>query len=161
VDQFHPYWAVIEKARAAGEKGRITAGDAVHPGPPGQALMAAAILKGMSFPRLVSDVRIALVDKGQPAIKHENCKVMQFGAKSSDGGAPDSVKFLRLDSALPFFPEQAKGILKWTPLLEEMNFYGLKVAGLKPGRYEVRLGGKKVAEHSADELAKGVNLAKA
>jgi lysophospholipase L1-like esterase len=161
VNQFHPYWAVIEKARAAGAKGRITAGDAVHPGPPGQALMAAAILKGMSFPRLVSDVRIALVDKGQPAIKHENCKVTQFGAKSSDSGAPDSVKFMRQDNALPFFPPGAEGILKWAPLLEEMNHYGLKVTGLKAGRYEIRLGGKKVAEHSADELAKGVNLAKA
>src|SRR5262249_9987640 len=47
--QFHPYWAVIDKARHAGAKGRITGGDAVHPGPPGQAVMAASILKGMSF----------------------------------------------------------------------------------------------------------------
>ncbi len=161
IDQFHPYEAVVEKARRAGEKGRITAGDAVHPGRPGQALMAAAILKGMSFPRLVSDVRIALVDKGQPAIKHQNCKITQFGAKSSDGGAPNSVRFMRLDKALPFFPEGAEGILKWVPLLEEMNDYGLKVTGLKPGRYEVRLGGKKAAEYSAEELAKGVNLAAA
>jgi lysophospholipase L1-like esterase len=33
VDQFHPYWAVIDKARQAGEKGRITGGDWIHPGP--------------------------------------------------------------------------------------------------------------------------------
>ncbi len=33
--------------------------------------------------------------------------------------------------------------------------------GLKAGRYEIRLGGKKVAEHSAAELAAGVNLAAA
>jgi lysophospholipase L1-like esterase len=161
IDQFHPYWAVIETARKAGEKGRITAGDAVHPGPPGQTVMAAAILKGMSFPRLVSDVRIALVDKGQPAIQHDNCKVTQFEAKASGGGAPNSVKFMRQDNALPFFPEKAKSILKWAPLLEEMNDYGLKVTGLKPGRYEVRLGDKKAAEYSAAELAKGVNLASA
>ena len=41
VDQFHPYLAVLEKARGASPKySRITAGDAVHPGFPGQALMA-------------------------------------------------------------------------------------------------------------------------
>ena len=33
--------------------------------------------------------------------------------------------------------------------------------GLKAGKYEVRLGGKKVADYTADELAKGVNLAEA
>jgi hypothetical protein len=42
-----------------------------------------------------------------------------------------------------------------------MNQYGLKVKGLKAGRYEIRLGGKKVAEHTAAELAAGVNLATA
>jgi hypothetical protein len=60
---------------------------------------------------------------------------------------------------LPFFPEEAKSILKWTPLLDDLNEYGLQVKGLRPGRYEVRLGGKKVAEYSAEELATGVNLA--
>ena len=42
-----------------------------------------------------------------------------------------------------------------------MNLYCLKVTGLKAGRYEICLGGKKVAEHSAEELSKGVNLAAA
>ena len=91
------------------------------------------------------------------------------GAASGDGklsklsdieyGA-GGISFKRLDSALPFFPEQAKSILKWAPLLEEMNEYGLKVTGLK-GKYEVKLGGKKVAEYTDKELAKGVNLAAA
>src|SRR5205085_2745633 len=42
-----------------------------------------------------------------------------------------------------------------------LNVYTLKVVGLKSGKYEVKLGDKKVAEYSADELAKGVNLAAA
>jgi len=69
--------------------------------------------------------------------------------------------FEREDSALPFFPEQAKSILRWAPILDDLNQYGLKVNGLKPGRYEIRLGEKKVAEHSDSELAAGVNLAEA
>lgn len=35
----------------------------------------------------------------------------------------------------------------------------MKVTGLKPGKYAVSVGDKQVAEYSAEELAKGVNLA--
>jgi hypothetical protein len=160
VDQFHPYRAVIEKAHAAAQA-RVTGGDAVHPGPPGQALMAASILKAMHFPRLVSRVQITLRAEGLPEVRAENCKVFDLGAKQPEGKAFASARFQRQDRALPFFPEDAKSILKWAPLLDELNDYGLQVKGLKPGRYEVRLGGQKVAEHSAEELARGVNLADA
>jgi lysophospholipase L1-like esterase len=151
VDQFHPYWAVVKKARDAGVNGRITGGDAVHPGPPGQIVMAAAILKGLSFPTQVASVVIDASGEGK-VVQAENCKVtgLQTGK---------AIRFQQQDGALPFFPEGAKSILKTAPLLEEMNRYNLKVTGLKEGQYEIRLGGKKVAEHSAAELAKGINLA--
>jgi lysophospholipase L1-like esterase len=152
VDQFHPYWEVIKKARDAGEKGRITAGDAVHPGPPGQAMMAAAILKGMGFPRDVSALEL---DATKDAGKAKNCKVGKI-AKTGDG-----IAFERTDEALPFFPESAKSILKWTPLLEDMNYYGLKVSNLKPGNYDINIDGKKIATFSDKELGAGVNLASA
>jgi len=152
VDQFHPYLSVLDAARSKGPKyDRITGGDAVHPGPPGQALMAASILKGLSFPTLVSAVEIdAAGGKVNSAI---NCKVDNVVAK--DGG----VSFSRLDESLPFFPADAKGILASAPILEELNKYTLKVTGLAAGNYEVRLGGKKVATHTAAELAAGANLA--
>jgi len=152
-DQFHPYLAVIEKARATDPKIRITGGDAVHPGPPGQALMAASILKAMNFPREVASVSIDVSASSGP--KATNCKIMSY--RHEDG----VIKLTRVDNALPFFPEDAKSILKWAPLLDDMNHYGLTVKGLKPGKYDIRLGGKAVAEHTADELAKGVNLAEA
>jgi lysophospholipase L1-like esterase len=151
VDQFHPYLAVLDKARAAGPKyDRITAGDAVHPGPPGQALMAASILKGLGFPALVS---AAAVDAAKGGGK--NCAITEVVEK--DG----VLSFTRLDAALPFFPAEANAILKWAPILEELNDYRLAVAGLKPGRYAIRVGGVKIAEHAAEDLAKGVNLAAA
>jgi lysophospholipase L1-like esterase len=151
VDQFHPYLAVLDKARARAPKyDRITGGDAVHPGPAGQALMAYAILKGMHFPTRVSAVEIDLAASDR--VKTVNCQVTGL-VRAGDG-----IHFQRQDAALPFFPEEAKAILKWTPILEELNAYTLKVSGLKPGKYEVRLGGKKIAEYSAEELAKEVNL---
>ena len=145
---------MIHKAREDGEKGRITGGDAVHPGPAGQALMAASILKAMKFPSQVSAFEIAITDeKVLPKITEKNCKV---GIMVIDR---EVIKVMRKDYALPFFPEQAKSILKFAPLLEEMNQYSLKVSGMKAGKYLVKLGGVKVAEYTDKELAAGVNLA--
>lgn len=152
VDQFHPYLAALDGARKKGAKyDRITGGDAVHPGPPGQALMAASILKGLSFPSLVSSAEIDAA--GSKVVASGNCTVEGVAAK--DGG----VTFSRLDGALPFFPADAVSILPSASILEELNDYRLKVTGLAAGKYEVRVGGKKVAEQTAEELAAGVNLA--
>jgi lysophospholipase L1-like esterase len=153
VDQFHPYLAILDKARAASDKyDRITAGDAVHPGFPGQALMAASILKGLNFPTLVAAVDI---DVATARATGKRCEITGLAVK--DGG----VSFEQLDEALPFFPPEAAPILKWAPLLDELNDYRLTVRGLAEGNYAVSLGGKKVAEFSSAELAKGVNLATA
>jgi hypothetical protein len=60
---------------------------------------------------------------------------------------------------MPFFPADAASILPWAPILEELNDYRLKVTGMKAGKYEVRVGGQKIATLTADQLAAGANLA--
>ena len=155
IDQLHPFVAAIDKARAANPKNRIGGGDVVHPGPPGQTLMAAEILKGMSFPTLVAAVEINAASR--KVVESKNCLIEGLKA-AADGG----IEFQQKDNALPFFPDgDAKNILLWAPVLEQMNGYHLKVTGLKTGQYEVRLGGVRVAEYSATELGAGVNLAAA
>jgi lysophospholipase L1-like esterase len=155
IDQFYPFAAAIDKARAANPKNRIGGGDVVHPGPPGQTLMAAEILKGMSFPTLVAAVEINATTR--KVVQNKNC-IIEGLKVAADG----TIEFQQKDNALPFFPEgDAKNILQWVPLLERMNGYHLKVTGLKTGQYEVRLGGLKVADHSAAQLGTGVNLAAA
>jgi lysophospholipase L1-like esterase len=154
VDQFHPYLAALDQARGKSVKyDRITAGDAVHPGPPGQALMAASILKGLNFPSLVSAAEIDAASGRVLAAK--NCTIENVSKK--DGG----LSFSRLDAALPFFPAEAASILPHAPILEELNDYRLKITGLSAGKYEVRIGGKKIAELTAEQLAAGSNLAAA
>ena len=150
VDQFHPCVAVEDKARAAKPSNRMGGGDAVHFGPPGQAAMASAILKGMRFPTLVAAVEI---DASGNVRKSDNCKVTEIAATS--GG----IKFTQLDQALPFFPNEAAAILAWSPILEDMNQYTLKVTGLVEGKYDVALGGKTVTQLTNVQLAGGVNLA--
>ena len=153
IDQFHPFVAAIDKARAANPKNRIGGGDIVHPGQPGQTLMAAEILKGMSFPPLVAAVEINAASR--KVVQNKNCQIE--GLKVAADGR---IEFQQQDNALPFFPDgDAKNILQWVPVLEQMNAYLLKVSGLKPGQYEVRLGGVKVADYSAAQLGAGVNLA--
>lgn len=154
IDQFHPFIAMIDKARTASPKNRIGGGDAVHPGPPGQAIMAWSILKGLSFPAVVTSVEIDAA--GDKVIKSQNCKIDNLKSDASS-----KVEFKQTDAALPFFPEEAKSILQWAPIMEELNEYRLKVTGLKTGQYEIRMGGKKVAEYTAVALADGVNLAPA
>jgi lysophospholipase L1-like esterase len=156
VDQFHPYLAVLNKARARAEQDpykRITGGDAVHPGPAGQSLMAASILKGLSFPKLVASVEIDLT-AARPQVKATNCKVTDL-----DNGS-GTLTFKQLDDAIPFFPPEAFDILNWSPVLEDLNEYRLKVTGLSDrGKYEVRVGGKALGIYDARKLAEGVNLA--
>jgi lysophospholipase L1-like esterase len=152
VDQLHPCLAVQDKARAAKPSNRVGGGDSVHFGPPGQAVMASAILKGMGFPTLVAAVEI---DASGKVGKSENCKITS--AAAADGG----VKFTQLDKAMPFFPAESTAILAWSPILEEMNQYTLKVTGLAGGNYDVALGGKTVMQYTNVQLAAGVNLAEA
>ncbi len=154
VDQFHPYLLVLDKARAANPKNRVTGGDVIHPGPPGQAVMAAAILKGLKFPSLVSAAEIDAA--ALEVIDAQHCEISDLAT-----GVGGAIEFTRQDAALPYFPEGAEAILQWTPILEEMNDYRLQVTGLRAGQYEIRLDGAKVAEYSAATLAEGVNLAAA
>ena len=163
IDQFHPYLAVLEKARVDDPLRRINGGDWIHPSPPGGALMASIILKAMSFPSLVS---LAEIDAGSlKSTITRQCEITELKADPNGG-----LQFRRLDAALPYFPDpvvgkkspaqpSASAILQWAPILEDLNKYMLKVAGLKPGPYEIKLNGEKVAVYSDAQLAQGVNLA--
>jgi lysophospholipase L1-like esterase len=153
VDQLHPHLAVLQKARDADPANRINGGDAVHPGPPGQLLMAWAILKGLHGPRVVSEVEID-ADRAR-VTRREGCLVT--GVRKSRGG----IRFTRADDALPWWiPEDARSILKWAPqIVDDLNRYTVKIAGLPEGAYDLRIDGEKVASVTAGELAAGYNMA--
>jgi hypothetical protein len=154
IEVLHPYIAVLDRARSQSSKYiSISLGDPSHPGPPGQALLAAVVLKGLGFPSLVSSAEIDIA--GRKVVATENCTVEILAAEER------RLRFSRTDGALPYFPADSASILKWSPILEDLNDYRLKVTGLAPGRYQVRLDGKRIAEVSAEQLAAGTNLASA
>lgn len=152
VDQFHPHVATLQKARDTNPSTRINGGDAVHPGPSGQILMAWAILKGLGAPALVSS---ATVDAATGrAVSAVNATVLAVRKK------PDGVTFIRSDRALPLWiPEAARSILTWAPVVQDLNQYPLVVAGLPAGDYRLLIDDEPCGTFTAAALSSGVNLA--
>lgn len=125
-------------------------GDPVHPGGPGQLMMAAALLQELKAESFVSSVTIDAAGKVAEA---KGCKV--DGAIARDGG----LVFERLDECLPFpIPNETRAVLPLYPTILNLSQYLLKVKGLAAGRYELKINNKRTATLSANELEAGVNL---
>ncbi|HVE42137.1 MAG TPA: GDSL-type esterase/lipase family protein [Planctomycetota bacterium] len=125
-------------------------GDAVHPGPPGQLMMAAALLKELGADGFVSSVAIDAAGKTAEA---KGCKVEGLTADGS------KVEFDRLDERCPFpIPDDARQVLAFYPTILELSQYTLKVAGLKGTSYSLKINGVPSATVTAAELEAGVNL---
>ena len=157
VDQFDPYMAIVRREHAIKVDTRIGGGDEVHPGPAGHTLMAAIILKQLKAPSLVSSAEFALSDdQGGKVVNATQCAVSNV---KFDKGM---LSFDRADDCLPMpIDERAMAALKLGPVLEDVNRYELKVAGLKEDLYDVLIDGEVAATVTKEELAKGLNLAAA
>lgn len=123
-------------------------GDAVHPGPNGQLMMAAALLKALGADGFVSSVSI-----DGTKVEAKGCAVTDL--KAAGGG----VAFDRLDEALPFpIPNDARAVLPLAPDVLELSQYTLTVSGLKGGKYTLKVNGVACGQLTSKELAAGVNL---
>ena len=151
VDQYAVTRAVMEKIAADNAPVKAFPGGGVHTGPGGGLLMAHTILVGLKAPAVVSDLEIDAAAK--KVGKATGCK-----ADKVEGGA-EGVSFERTDEALPL-PVQKdwRDILPYVDQLKDLNDYGLKVSGLKDGKYALSIDGKDVATFTAADLAGGVNL---
>lgn len=125
-------------------------GDAVHPGEPGQLMMAAALLKQMGANGFVSSVTIDASGKVSDA---KGCIV--DGAK----GETNRLVFDRLDQCLPFpIPDEARAVLPLYPTILDLSQYTLKVTGLKGDSYTLKINDTVVGTVTAKDLEKGINL---
>jgi lysophospholipase L1-like esterase len=150
VDQFAPYMSLMLAARAMDPKAVIGGGDAVHPGPAGQTIMAWAVLKGLGATPSVSKAEIQVTTK---LATTESCRVENLTFTER------GLTFDRLDEALPMpLDSRAESALKLAPILDDLSRYELRVAGLPEGTYEVTIDGASVAKLDATQLAQGLNL---
>lgn len=125
-------------------------GDAVHPGPNGQLMMAAALLSALNAEPHASS---ASLDSSGKVLDSDYCTIT--GARAVDSG----VAFERLDERLPFpIPAGTYSVLPLFPTILQLSDYTLKVTGLSAGQYELRANDQKLGQASADDLAAGVNL---
>ncbi len=125
-------------------------GDPVHPGPPGQLTMAAALLKGLGADGFVSSV---VLDADGKVTAAKGCKVTDV--RAADG----KFVFDRADDCLPFpIPDEARPVLALYPAILDLSEYTLQVNGLSGDHYRLLVNGQDVATLSGAELGKGVNL---
>jgi hypothetical protein len=153
----NPNLAGAEHLRAfLAEQGKLTArpismqGDPVHPGPPGQLTMAAALLDELNADNEVSTVTL---DASGKVLDSDGCTIDKPAAKAG------VISFARLDECLPFpIPAEARGALPLFPTILDLSQYTLKVTGLPEKNYELRVDGKLLGAVAATDLSDGVNL---
>lgn len=125
-------------------------GDPVHPGPTGQLMMAAALLKELGAEPFVSS---AVLDAAGAVKEAKGCKIE---AIKTEGG---KLSFSRLDECLPFpIPDDARAVLPLYPAIADLSQYMLKVTGLKEGNYALKVNGTAMTRLSAKQLEAGVNV---
>lgn len=126
--------------------------DRVHPGLPGNVMMAWLFLKAQGAPALVSEVEFD-AKAGQVA-KAANATVSNV--RRAGGGW----KFKVLEKALPWpVDEPSREFLDSIPLEKDLNREILRVKGLPAGTHVLSIDGGEVARHTAAEWADGINLA--
>jgi lysophospholipase L1-like esterase len=149
VDQYAVTRKVLEKIDAEGGKVNPFP-DGVHTSGAGGLLMAHTILVGLNAPSVVSDVDI---DASSQKAKPVDCTIDELSVTS------DTLSFQRKDKALPMpIPSDWRPLLPYVNRLRDLNYYGLKVTGLKGGKYTLSIDGQKVGEYTAERLSRGVNL---
>jgi lysophospholipase L1-like esterase len=141
--------AFLETHKAERPKLITLQGDPVHPGPTGQLMMAAALLKDLGADPVVSAV-VMNVDGME--LKTQKCKVSGLQVKNG------TITFERLDECLPFpIPDEARPGLALFPLPLELSDYRLVMNGLA-GDYTLKVNGVELGKVTGIELAKGINL---
>ena len=124
-------------------------GDAVHPGPPGQLMMATALEAARR--RRLCQQRHARRPRHAPRAK--GCEVDKIEA------AEGKIAFDRLDQRLPLpVPDEARSFLPFYPVILELSQYTLRVTGLAKGAYTLKINGAVAAAVTAEQLEAGVNL---
>lgn len=152
VDFHGPMTALNLEQQKKDPKWTIIGGDRVHPGAPGQLMMAWLFLKAQGAPAVVSKVTVDAV--AGRATEQVNATVSDVTRR--DGG----VVFTVAEKALPFpVDSAARPLLELLPVERDLNQEILAVRGLAGGTHALKIDGTVVAKHNAEVFARGINLA--
>ncbi len=127
--------------------------DAVHPGPDGQLIMAAAIINDLGLPRQVSNIAISLSPEGKPRVRAAGGEVTDLSATD------DGLAFTFTAKALPWVvPEEARLGAKLCRLGHRLGKEGLEIHGLRPGQYALFIDDVEVGRYSSEALERHIEL---
>jgi lysophospholipase L1-like esterase len=131
--------------------------DRVHPAEGGHWIMAGALLKAWNAPALVSSVALS----ASPAKVSSAMNATVSDLRAGKVG----LTWTQTEAALPlpFPPSEVDPVLamtlKTSDLVSTLDQEMLIVGSLKAGKYDLRIDDRLIGSFSADELAKGINLA--
>ncbi|MDP6931101.1 MAG: hypothetical protein QF412_15490, partial [Planctomycetota bacterium] len=125
--------------------------DAVHPGANGQVVMAFSILQDMGVERSVSAINAVF--------QREKWKVTGKGKISEVEGDATSLSFSFKANSLPWVlpPDAALGF-KLTKAGHKLSNERVRIAGLTPGKYELRIDGESVGTWTHVTLGAKIEL---
>lgn len=128
--------------------------DAVHPGPGGHVVMAAAMISE-TFPKSqVGSVTVGQVD-GKWMATAANGKVSEVTPPTPT----DPLSFTLTLQALPWvLPADAAEGVKLTHLGHRLSNEKLTIRHLPPGKYEVRIDGKPIGQWNDTQLSAGIEI---
>ncbi len=127
--------------------------DAIHPDPPGQIVMAYAMIDDLGLRRPLSNIRIQPNSKG-------DIKATATGGKVENLKATDtSVEFDWTADGLPWvLPEEAQAGVKLLNLGHRATKEGLEVHGLAPGKYHLLIDDVAIGTFPHTSLSRHIEL---
>jgi predicted GH43/DUF377 family glycosyl hydrolase/lysophospholipase L1-like esterase len=151
-----PVVAALEKAQALDPLvAKLLLPDRVHPDVLAHWVMAEALLKGWNAPALVSSVTIDA--RALRASDAQNASVDQVAREK------DALRWTETEKALPLPLIRDNAIyallLDLTDIQQQLNQEPLRVTGLDAGQYKLAIDDGTIGDFSADDLARGINLA--
>ncbi|WP_168193939.1 cellulase family glycosylhydrolase [Pontibacter sp. SGAir0037] len=148
------YWTILnnlnKQVQVNNPAATLISNDRVHPGSPGNFIMAYQFLKDTGAPKYVADIDIA---KGELK-RCKDCVITAFKASEN------KIEFTYKAKSLPFpVAAEAESALSLVPFSQELNSELLKIAKLQAGDYALTIDGNFIRNYTSAELNKGVNLA--
>ncbi len=128
--------------------------DRIHPAETSHWVMAATLMRAWHVDPVVSSVELRAADATVIASGRTTVTELK---KSTD-----ALEWTQLDEVLPLpldFNNALTALLLQISDIGDVDRQMLRVDGLGPGKYELRIDGKSVAVFARDELQRGVNLA--
>lgn len=125
--------------------------DRDHPKEPGHLIVAWKFLIAQGAPSLVSEIS---VDAGALTAIGENAEI-GHPKRTEDG-----IEFSVMEKSLPMpFHEEVKGVLADLPIAKELSREIVQAKGLGWGYWALVIDGLTITEASAEDWAKGINIA--